>query len=86
MDKVSFAKLEFDNIRELIAAILENVPDAHVLVVDDSSPDGTGKLVDEYAGENSRVHVIHRAGKLGLGTAILEALRFAIEHGLLATL
>jgi cellulose synthase/poly-beta-1,6-N-acetylglucosamine synthase-like glycosyltransferase len=71
---------ERENIGELIAAILENVPDAHVLVVDDDSPDGTGKLVDECAAENTRVHVIHRAGKLGLGSAILEALRYAIEQ------
>lgn len=71
---------ERDNIRELIAAILENVPEAHVLVVDDSSPDGTGQIVDKYAAEEERVHVIHRAGKLGLGSAILEALRFAIER------
>ncbi len=71
---------ERENIRELLAEILETVPDAHVLVVDDGSPDGTGPLVDEYAAEDARVHVIHRAGKLGLGSAILEALRFAIEH------
>ncbi len=71
---------ERENIRELLEAILEVIPEAHVLVVDDGSPDGTGSLVDEYAAENARVHVIHRAGKLGLGSAILEAMRFAIEH------
>lgn len=71
---------EQENIRELIAEILETVPDAHVLVVDDASPDGTGALVDACAARDARVHVIHRAGKLGLGSAILEALRFAIRE------
>ncbi len=71
---------ERENIRELIAAIVETVPEAHVLVVDDGSPDGTGELADDCAAEDARVHVMHRPAKLGLGSAILEALRFAIRH------
>lgn len=71
---------ERENIQGLLEAIRSSVPDADVLVVDDGSPDGTGTLADEWAERDERVHVIHRAGKLGLGTAILEALRFAIKH------
>lgn len=71
---------ERENIRALIEAILESVPDAHVLVVDDASPDGTGEIVDECAARDPRVRVIHRSGKLGLGSAILAALRFAIRE------
>lgn len=72
---------ERDNLAGLIGAIREKVPDAHILVVDDNSPDGTGKLADELATSDPRLHVMHRAGKLGLGTAILAAMRFAIENG-----
>jgi dolichol-phosphate mannosyltransferase len=71
---------EAGNIAPLVAEIHKYAPDAHVLVVDDNSPDGTGKLADELAAKDSRVHVLHRAGKLGLGTAILTAMRYAIEH------
>jgi dolichol-phosphate mannosyltransferase len=52
-----------------------------VLVIDDGSPDGTGQLADELAATNPRVHVLHRAGKLGLGTAYLAGFRWAIERG-----
>ena len=51
-----------------------------MLVVDDGSPDGTGALVDEIAAVNSRVHAIHRARKLGLGTAYLAGFRWALER------
>ena len=53
---------------------------AHVLVVDDNSPDGTGRLADELAAADPRMHVLHRPGKLGLGTAILAGMRYAMEH------
>src|SRR5262249_41981537 len=56
------------------------LPEAHILVIDDNSPDGTGQVADEAAAADTRVHVLHRPGKLGLGTAILEAMRYAIEH------
>ncbi|MGL4420030.1 MAG: polyprenol monophosphomannose synthase [Gemmataceae bacterium] len=71
---------ERDNLGMLIAEIHQYLPTAHVLVVDDNSPDGTGKLADELAANDSRIHVIHRAGKLGLGTATLAAMRYAMEH------
>src|SRR5476649_1345533 len=71
---------ERDNIGKLIEEIHRIVPQVHILVVDDNSPDGTGKLVDELAARDSRIHAIHRAGKLGLGTAILEAMNYAMQH------
>src|SRR5262245_49764185 len=71
---------ERDNLAELVAAIHAQVPAADVLVVDDNSPDGTGRLADELAQRDRRVHVLHRPGKLGLGTATLAAMRYAIEH------
>jgi dolichol-phosphate mannosyltransferase len=71
---------EHDNIQPLIQAIHEQAPHADVLVIDDNSPDGTGKLADELAALDPRVHVLHRPGKLGLGTATLAGMRFAIEN------
>ena len=53
---------------------------ADVLVIDDNSPDGTGQLADELAADDPRLHVLHRPGKLGLGTAILAAMRYAMDH------
>ena len=54
-------------------------PDADVLVVDDNSPDGTGKWCDERAKTDPRLKCLHRPGKLGLGSATLAAMRFAID-------
>jgi len=71
---------ERDNVGPLIREILAVVPAADVLVIDDNSPDGTGQAADELAAADPRVHVLHRAGKLGLGTAILAAMRYAMEH------
>jgi dolichol-phosphate mannosyltransferase len=56
-------------------------PDLDVLVVDDDSPDGTGRIADRLAAADPRVHVIHRAGKLGLGSALAEAFRWALGRG-----
>jgi dolichol-phosphate mannosyltransferase len=71
---------ERDNLAGLIAAIHDHAPGAEVLVIDDNSPDGTGQLADELKAADPRIHVIHRPGKLGLGTATLAAMRFAIEN------
>jgi dolichol-phosphate mannosyltransferase len=71
---------EIDNLPSLVDEILRQLPDADVLVVDDNSPDGTGAWCDERAAEDRRVRCIHRAGKLGLGTATIAAAKFAIEH------
>ncbi len=71
---------EKENLADLIAEIHHCSPAADVLVVDDNSPDGTGQLADSLAAADSRIKVLHRAGKQGLGTAILAAFRFAIDH------
>jgi len=68
------------NIARLIPAILAQDPSLEVLVVDDASPDGTGAIVDSIAANNPRVNVIHREGKLGLGTAYIEGFRWALER------
>lgn len=57
------------------------VPDAHLLVVDDSSPDGTGAIVNEIADLDEHVHVLHRPGKLGLGVAYVAGFQWGFEHG-----
>lgn len=72
---------EIENLPLLVDAIFEQLPDAHVLVIDDGSPDGTGEWVDRRAEEDDRVRCIHREGKLGLGTAIIAGMRYGVEHG-----
>lgn len=71
---------EYDNLRPLLQEIFSNVPDTDILIVDDHSPDGTGELADELAEQNSQVRVLHRAEKLGLGTAYIAGFRYAIQE------
>ena len=71
---------ERENLAPLLQDIRKALPDAEALVVDDNSPDGTGRMADEFAAADPRIHVIHRPGKLGLGTAVLAAMRYAMEH------
>jgi dolichol-phosphate mannosyltransferase len=71
---------ERENLAPLVKEIHTVVPAADVLVIDDNSPDGTGRLADELAAFDPRVRVLHRAGKLGLGTAILAGMRYALKH------
>jgi dolichol-phosphate mannosyltransferase len=71
---------ERDNLTPLVREIRVVLPTAHVLVTDDNSPDGTGRVADELAGADTHVHVQHRKGKLGLGSAILAGMRYAIEQ------
>jgi dolichol-phosphate mannosyltransferase len=71
---------EAENVRSIVADLLAALPQADVLVVDDNSPDGTGAIVDEMAGENRRIHALHRAGKLGLGTAYVEGFRWGLAR------
>lgn len=72
---------EIENLPRLVAAILDAAPQADLLIVDDNSPDGTGRWCDAQRQREPRLHVLHRTGKLGLGTAIIAAMRYAIEHG-----
>jgi dolichol-phosphate mannosyltransferase len=72
---------ERENIPRLLPSILSQDSRLEVLVVDDNSPDGTGALVDALAAEEPRLHCLHRAGKLGLGTAYLDGFRWGLERG-----
>jgi dolichol-phosphate mannosyltransferase len=71
---------ERENILKLIDAVLAQSPILDILVVDDGSPDGTGAIVDERVAADSRVHVIHREKKLGLGTAYLAGFKWALAR------
>lgn len=71
---------ERENLEPLLERIFANVPGAEVLIVDDNSPDGTGAVADQAAARDSRVHVMHRAGKQGLGSAYVAGFRYAIER------
>jgi len=71
---------EAGNLPNIVPQVLAQDPRLEVLVVDDNSPDGTGRLADGLAQANPRVHVLHREGKLGLGTAYLAGFRWAIEQ------
>ncbi len=71
---------ECENLPALLEAIFSYTPQTDILIVDDNSPDGTGELADEIALTDKRVHTIHRAGKLGLGTAYVAGFKYAIVH------
>ena len=70
----------YDNVAWLVRRILASVSHADVLVVDDSSPDGTGAIADRMAAEEPRVHVLHRPAKEGLGKAYLAGFRWALAR------
>ncbi len=72
---------ERDNLPLFVEAVQRVVPRAHILVVDDNSPDGTGQLADEIAAKDERIRVLHRPGKLGLGTAYVDAFRQNLSAG-----
>ena len=71
---------EAPNVLNIVPQVLAQDPRLEVLVVDDNSPDGTGRMADELAAANPRIHVLHRAGKLGLGTAYIQGFRWALER------
>jgi dolichol-phosphate mannosyltransferase len=72
---------EHDNVRGIAERFLEALPGCELLFVDDNSPDGTGALLDEIAANEPRIHVMHRAGKLGLGTAYVEGFGWGLARG-----
>ena len=72
---------ERDNVEEVAERFTEALPDAELLFVDDNSPDGTGEVLDRLAADDGRLHVLHRPGKLGLGTAYLDGFRWGLARG-----
>ncbi len=72
---------EADNVVPLVQRVRTATPDADVLVVDDGSPDGTGKLADGLAAEDAHVHVLHRTAKNGLGAAYLAGFAWGLDRG-----
>jgi dolichol-phosphate mannosyltransferase len=71
---------EKDNLEPIVRAVLDAVGNAHVLVIDDDSPDGTGELADVISRADERVHVLHRSGKQGLGKAYLAAFAWGLAR------
>jgi len=72
---------EAENVERIVSRIRTAVPEVHVLVADDNSPDGTGEIADKIASEDSNVQVMHRKGKEGLGAAYLAGFRWGIDAG-----
>ncbi|MGY1826047.1 MULTISPECIES: polyprenol monophosphomannose synthase [unclassified Blastococcus] len=72
---------EVENLARVLDRLHASVPDAHALVVDDASPDGTGAVADARAAADPRVHVLHRSAKAGLGRAYVAGFRWARERG-----
>lgn len=68
------------NIDQIISRVLEQDPRIEILVVDDNSPDGTAAIVDQIVSRQPRVHIIHRLGKQGLGTAYVAGFKWALER------
>ncbi len=72
---------ESENIVPLVEQVTGVAPVVDILIIDDNSPDGTGRVADDLQRKDSRIHVLHRPGKLGLGTAYVQGFQYAIEHG-----
>lgn len=72
---------EIESLPALVDAIWEIAPQVDILVIDDNSPDGTGRWCDERAASEPRLFCLHRAGKLGLGTATIAGMKYAMEQG-----
>ena len=71
---------ELENARAIARAVLQNSPGAHILFVDDNSPDGTGKIVEEMARADGRIHTLHQQDKRGLGRAYIAGFKWALER------
>ena len=72
---------ELENLPVIVPRVLSQRHGIEVLIVDDNSPDGTGEMADHMAEEDERIHVLHREGKLGLGTAYIAGFKWALERG-----
>lgn len=72
---------EIESLPGVVARLRAAVPAAHVLIVDDGSPDGTGEWADQQAAEDPQMHAMHRTGKQGLGTAYLQGFAWGLERG-----
>jgi dolichol-phosphate mannosyltransferase len=72
---------EKENLETFVEGVFEHMPDTDILVIDDASPDGTGELADRLARSEDRIHVMHREGKQGLGTAYRAGFAWALERG-----
>lgn len=72
---------EIDNIDMITSRLRTAVPEAHILIADDNSPDGTGKRADELAAADDHIKVLHRPGKEGLSAAYLACFRWGLDHG-----
>lgn len=72
---------ESESLPGVVARVRQSVPDAHILVADDNSPDGTGRMADDMAAQDDHVHVLHRPGKEGLGKAYLAGFAWGLERG-----
>ena len=71
---------EIENLPRLVDEIFQHAPDVDILVIDDNSPDGTGRWCDEHVSREPRLACLHRAGKLGLGSATLAGFKYAIDR------
>lgn len=72
---------EAENIGPIVKRLRAAVPQAHSLIMDDNSPDGTGEIADRLAAEDDHVHVVHREGKQGLAAAYLAGFQWGLDHG-----
>jgi dolichol-phosphate mannosyltransferase len=71
---------EIENLPRLVEEIFQHAPQVDILVIDDNSPDGTGRWCDQQSAQEPRLRCLHREGKLGLGTATIAGMRYALEH------
>jgi len=71
---------EAENLELIVAAVHEAVPFVNMLIIDDGSPDGTGDIADKLAADDERISVLHRTGKLGLGSAYITGFKWALER------
>jgi dolichol-phosphate mannosyltransferase len=72
---------EMENLPRLVEEVFRFAPQVDILVIDDNSPDGTGQWCEQQGAQNPRIFCLYRAGKLGLGTATMAGMKYAIEHG-----